>query len=263
MPTPSYRRPLNDKQLFLLHVIHKFRFVTIPIISSSLQADRSVIHDRLERLRQLKYIDRRYESSSKLLQQPAVYFLALGGIQLLKGQNPKLTNSLNNMYKNNIVAEPFRNRCLHLFELYIQLKRWYAPNLNFYSKSELSVFSYFPKQSPDAYFALKTPDGTKEFMLDIYDIHLQQFAIRNKIRSFVRHYEEKGWKGSYPTLLFVCDSPTLERFVQRFTKKTLEISANEELVVKTTTLKALLGSQDTNEPIWTTVQEPDKPTILL
>src|SRR6266536_3359594 len=67
---PLYRRPLNPKQLAILHILARFRFATTDLIAKTLATtDKNTINRRLKILVGQEYVSRKYEPQYRLRAQ--------------------------------------------------------------------------------------------------------------------------------------------------------------------------------------------------
>src|SRR5665213_3675521 len=108
MQTTHKYNPLNPKQLRLLKLIYKFRFITVPLLLeykgvSSLASLRSA----LQLLVDQKYLARRYSSRDKLLGKAARYYLAPAALTYLSDEHHMNKAVLHNMYSSKTAGESF------------------------------------------------------------------------------------------------------------------------------------------------------------
>ena len=146
---PSYRKPLNPRQIKLLVTLYKFRFATSHLIASS-QGTKypQVINTRLKVLLDQEYIGRNYDSSYKIKGKQASYFLLSKGIRFLSSQEFSNAKVINALYHDKHAGEEFIQHCLNVFRLYIEIKEAYPDEFSFFSKSELYQFNHFPEVLP-------------------------------------------------------------------------------------------------------------------
>lgn len=255
---PSHRKSLNPKQIFLLHIVFKFRFVSARSIATCLGvSSHKLIYFRLQNLYEQGLLHRSYDTKHKLAGLPAIYDLAPVGIRYLKAHSKLNHKALHNMYFNSRSTPAFVEHCIRLQSIFAVFKHWYGPKLEFFTKSELYDFDYFPKQLPDAYVVIPRPNKPpKDYLLDLFDSSIPPFTITNKIKAYRKHHQAEVWEGDFPNLLFICESPRLERQVQRTAQR---VFANiEDVNIYTTSLKALIEATSKSNAIWTDAKEPEK-----
>jgi hypothetical protein len=248
------RRPLNNKQLHLLKLIYKFRFVTTDLLlKRDIAKSNAVIHGRLKVLLDQEYIGRNYDSSYRLQNKHAVYYILPKGIKILKEEGLDEA-ALRNMYKDKTASERFIEHCLQVFLIYCQLRRLYHKDVDIYSRSELGQQEDFPKPCPDLYLS-----GKQDYFLEYIDSSTPFFAVRRMINRYIEHEESGEWEGEYPTLLFVCGSAAQGTRVLKYLD---QIGESSDLQFRVTTIKALRLAQDKKDPVWSDSTAPEKSVSL-
>ncbi len=261
---PKRRRTLNNKQLHLLRLIYKFRFVGVSLVQEIQNIkDKSTTYNRLKVLEDQGYIGRNYESGYRLLHKPACYYLLPKGIAQLKHQPGIGPKALHAMYKNRAVSDSFINQCINTFKVYTVFRKLY-PEYSFFTKSELADLDYFPKQLPDAY--LQPSDGAgQEYFLDNLETGAQFFLIKRKLAGYIEHYESEAWQHEsdkdYPSVLLVCSTPSMEASLHKHIPKLLHASG-AEIDFYTTSAKALFGLADKDDKIWSPIDDPEELVAL-
>jgi hypothetical protein len=187
--TPSYRRPLNSKQLDILRLLYRFRFVTSNLLTPTLKLkDPSKTNQRLRILTDQKYIGRRYKSEYRLLGKPASYHLLPDGIKALKQipDNKFSAAVLHNIRKDFDASDQFIDRQLGVLSTFCHLSAQYGVGLRFFTQSELRKYSYFPKPLPYAYIRLRMGDSEKQFFLEVINDSQPFFKAIGRIKR-IRH----------------------------------------------------------------------------
>lgn len=250
---PKYRRPLNAKQLHVLKLLYKFRFVTTDLLlKHNIAKTNAVIQGRLKVLLDQEYIGRNYDGSYRLQNKHATYYILPKGINILKAQ--RLDEAvLHSMYKDRSASQRFIGHCLQVFSVYCQLQRLYPKAFNIYSRSELSQQDEFPKPRPDLYL-----HGQQDYFLEYIDSSTPFFEVRQMVNRYIAHEENGEWEGVYPTLLFICETVALEA---RLLKHLDKLDDGSDLVPMTTTLKALSMAKISNNTIWS-AQPDEQPQAL-
>lgn len=254
---PKYRRPLNDKQLLILRVLYKFRFITVELMTKSgRRYDRDVIRSRLRILMEQNYIGRRYDNSYIKNNNYGIYYLLPDGIRALAKQ-PGLNHSvLHAVYNDRRVGEEFINHCLNIFELYRKFEKLYPDKYKMLTKSETAGHDYYPKLLPDIH--LQNKQGNGDYFLELVDDSITPYIIRRKLNGYAEHYDSGDWEdktdGDYPTILLVCSTPKIERGLQLRIPSLINA---DDLTVYTTSSKALMESSSSDDEIWTNMEEPE------
>lgn len=260
MSSPKFRRPLTEKQLYLLKLLYKFRFATIPLLAnSSAKSPTEDMRLKLKVLTDQDYIGRNYDGTYRISGKPASFYLKPKAIQLLKDQQGLAWKVLHNAYKDKSASEAFISHCLHVFTIYRHLQRLLGEDMTLYSRSELAAYDHFPDKPPDAYITIKD----QEYFLDLIETETPSYTVRRRLQSYIEHNDDGEWpEDAYPILLLVCETSGQERRLQRLTSKLLTASEADEIEAHTTTLKALLAAPEPTTRIWSDVNEPEEPTVL-
>jgi hypothetical protein len=258
---PKSRKQLNDKQKDILLILYKFRFITVElVVKYQKDISRRYTNTRLRILLEQEYIGRNYDANYRIDRKQAIYYLLPNGINFLK-KDPDLNSIvLNTIYDDKKRTSQFINHCLDFLKLYLKLHDLYGSSLSFYSKSEQAEYDYFPRPLPDAYFILETEQTSSQYMLEIVEASTQSWVIKKTLKRYINHVESGDWDetdSDYPTLLLVCETPSLERRIQQQATKLLDNSDTDELTIYTTTTKALMDSNSPKDTIWSDVNEPD------
>src|SRR5476651_1690597 len=84
---PSHRNRLNQKQLEILHLIYRFRFVTTKLVAECQgKSGGPAVYASLTNLADQGHIGRRYEPEYRLRGQYAAYYLLPDGVRALRRQ---------------------------------------------------------------------------------------------------------------------------------------------------------------------------------
>ena len=261
---PKYRRPLNDKQILLLKLFYKFRFITVGLLQSAQGHKYQATHnDRLRVLYDQKYIGRHYNDTYRIDRRYAEYFILPDGINALKSLNIFKPTVLNNLYKDKTAKPQFIAHSLGIFELYNTVRRLYPDTFSFYTKIELSGREDMPDLLPDANLRPIDPKSVKEFYLDSVDDLAQLLLVKRKIASYIKHCDSDEWQDtgkSYPEVLLVTGLASTKKTLHKYIEKKLSYSG-VDINFYTSSKKALVESQYAGEKIWHKVGE-DEPTVL-
>jgi DNA-binding MarR family transcriptional regulator len=243
---------LNTKQLHLLTLIYKFRFISIPLLTKyqNLKSQTTLLRN-LKILEEQGYIGRHFDLTFKINRKPAYYYLAAKGIATLKTDPRFDSGVLHSYYKNKNVSESFMQRSVDTLATFIALRETYADNFDMFSKPELATFEDFPENKPDLYLR----GNTEYFVTLAHDV--QPFLTRKRLAEYIVHSEETGWEsGTYPTLLFILSDSINESRLLGHASSILESSGidNDELIIGATTVRALT-QKPYNASIWTFIHD--------
>lgn len=258
----NQRNSLNVKQIHMLKLMYKFRFVDI----SSLSRYKGIVsyscNKSLNILLDQGYVGRHYNKHYKLQGKSAQYYLASKSIKLLRDEHNLDKQVLRAMYKNKSLSSDFVDYNIGVLTAYLNLRDCYPDTFHMFTKSELGGADYFPDPKPSLYLhRIKQSNTlTNDYLLDIFT-NSPFFVIKKRIATYLEHFESGDWesesKTSYPTLLFACPDSRGEDNLQRHLQKLMDNAGIDDLYIFTTTTKALLSAEPGTK-IWTNVLCPEK-----
>jgi hypothetical protein len=268
MPSnPKYRRPLNSDQVETLELLYKFRFGSVDLIREYFnKSSRGLIFSRLKVLEEQGFIAKRFDSSYRIQGKPAAYYLLPAGARKLQETHSTEDEAVNikSIYKDKTISETFIQHSLNIFCVYNQLKAQYGDELAFFTKTNLASYEHFPKPFPDAFTSLETKNNTQYFFVEILEDTQPFFTAVRGVKKYLDHKESGEWtitETDYPTILFICESISLQKRLQKQIAKMLNASWVDDLIFATTT-KIELRSLPEDDAIWQSVTEPDEKLSL-
>ncbi len=267
MNQSSHRNNLTPNQIHILKLIHKFRYVSVPLLSKYKKVQPSAINKSLATLADLGYIGRNYDASYNLQGKAASYYLMPKALLYLRDNYGFNERVLHNMYKDKAASPEFISHSLDAFAIYLALRDSYPDTFHIFTKTELADFDYFMSPRPDLYLnRIKPQDNVQnEFVLELFT-NSQFFVIKKRITAIIEHFESGDWEAeaetAYPTVLLVCAEPKAEKRLQHHVAKTLDNEGIDELTVYTTNLKTLNASTAATRTIWADSVEPKSLRVL-
>lgn len=249
------RNKLNNKQIQLLKLLFKFRFVTAELVARHKGIRKSAVNNAFSILLDQGLIARHYDNSYKIQGRGATYYLTPEALRLLKG-NYKLSETVvRAMLNNKRLSDSFIDDNLTIMAAYLNLRAIYPNAFNIFTASELGDFDYFPEPKPSLYLIRKKPatSSHKDYLLDIFN-DSRLFIIKKRIQVYIDHFDSGDWgEGEYPTILLVCADPRSEEKVLKYVESLLE-----DFELYATTKKALLNRQSQEMAIWTDAINPEE-----
>jgi len=262
----NHRKKVSDGQLEIIKLLWKYRFGSIALLKNSLGLHEGPgLYKKLKILCDGDYIDKRYDSSYKIKGLPAAYFLRTKGFRELQ-KLPEYTNIseylIKYSYKDKNVSLPFISHTLQVFNIAQKFTRLY-PTIKFFTGRDLINQKHFPEHLPDGFVSLKVSSNDKpqRYFLDIIAHNTPRYLVDKKITDYCRFFEEGGWDGTnsaLPTILLVFENGSLEKRMQRSIPRLLYNLDTEGIKIYATTTKALLGSTNANDLIWTDTEDSDE-----
>jgi len=243
---PKHRK-LNEQQLGVLKLLHKFRFGTNDLFAQYFgKADRSFAYKRLKILHEQGLVGKRFDSSYRLLGKPAAYYLTPDGARMLQ-EARGVQIIIKSIYKDKTVSEQFVERSLELFAIRNQLHSEHGDDLLFFTRADMNreEYDYFPHPLPDAYIRLK--GSGKHFFLDIFHDGEPSFVSKRRIKQYIKYDEDGDWtvtETHLPTVLVVCESLNLANRVQKHITRALDGTWADSEVSFALTSKVKLMSEE-------------------
>lgn len=258
------RSVLKQGQIDILELLYKYRFGSRQLLADSLGIKAgSSLHEKLQVLIKHEYIAVRHEKRLKLYGVPAAYYLTPKGLRTLAAlpEHKYITNSLiKGGYRDKAVSQAFVDQCLRVYAQTNQLGAFY-PNLKVYLRRDMSRYSYFPSTLPDAFISLSVNGTPKRFFLDVLPDIMPTKPLYQRVTNYAQFFEEGNWdvvSNELPSLLFVGETSTTERRLQRLIRSALRnAELDEDIAVYTTTFGAIEHVEGEGA-IWTSLDEPDE-----
>lgn len=257
--------PLNAKQLHILQLIYKFRFMTAPLLAQYKNLkSRHSMYMTLELLAEQNYLAKRVDNNIAFQNKGARYFLTTEALKILRDNQALNKHALHAMYKNETVAEVFVDHHIETIRYYLVLRDIYPDKFHIFTRSELFDYTELPSEPrPDLYLNSITPKGrnAKEYILYIFT-DKRPIVIKRMFDDIVEHFDSDEWdeegEGTdYPTILMVCADSRVEDSLQQYIVTKLDNTGIDDLEVLTTTAKGLLNSNKTDRAVWSNVLEPE------
>lgn len=233
---------ITKKQREILLLLYRFRFL-----------------NWLRDLTQKEYIGRIY--SYKLLEntKPAIYYLTSKSKPLFKDENVS-GKALQLLYKESKRSERFRTHWIHVADLYLFIKASaQGKEFDFYTKSMLLDTEYLLQPVPDAYIGIHAPTGdTKRYFVEVIDAGTPRFALKGRIKQYMEYLDWQEWEKAtckpFPTIMFICPTDEMQKYLVRQIPKMLEDNSSEFTAVLTT--QDQLTKENIGTPIWQIVTAP-------
>ena len=254
--------PLNAKQIHILKLTYKFRFITAPLLTSYKDLkSRTAMHATLKNLIDRGLLAKRFDRNTLFQNKGGRYYLTSKAMRILRDDFGISEKNLNTIFKNKSVSEKFVDQQVEVFRLYLNLRRIYPNTFDMFTRTEIASHDYFLRPTPDLYLnRLKPSKGQhNEYLLDEF-LDTPLYLIKKRVDAFIDHYDSGEWEAGanteYPTILLVCSDSSIESKIQNYTKKNLEDRGmDDEMIFLTTTLKAL---NSVEQRIWSNVFQPEE-----
>jgi predicted transcriptional regulator len=261
--SPEYRRPLSTKQVSLLGLIYKFRFVSVGLLAEEVGKDRSSVYENLYVLTKQDYITKRYDKTYRLRGRPASYCLSAKGIRYLWENTRANQKALRNMYKNKHMSEEHIDHCLLTMTTCNTLRKQTNDAFDIGTRYELTDDELFLRPLPDLYLSRKKPKDDQQlaYTLDILEPNLPFWVFQKRLRDYQDHCEESELEDGeiYPYVLLVAPSARTEERLVGIIENMLN-----DFEVYTTTRDRLLNPENAHKSVWKDAfGEEDEAGLLL
>lgn len=290
---------ITNKQKEILEIIIKLRFVNRHQIQRLLRhKDAKRINVWLKDLVTKEYLGRIY--SHKLLEntKPAIYYLNNNGIIWARYNYQSFSNNegeveikhLKKFYEDKNASKTFINHCILISEIYTQFKIFeYLKNkgkkeseieyeissktenwiekLNQVSSTE--EFNNIKRFIPDLYvekFKYKGNETIEDncFMIEVFDPKMPKYAIKHRIKQYIRLKEEKNelalyenMHGEFPKIILIFPNFHIMNFYIKFINDELMYSYEEPKItfLLTTYQKIMTDTILGGEKVWKIIKE--------
>lgn len=263
----------SKRQAELLEFIYAYRFVTtkqVQVFLGKKQVQQA--QQRLNTLLAKGYIDRRFNNEDRLLGRYASYYLSLDGLKLLKRYGSP--QALKNMRKDATASDSFVKHNVAIGDVAADLTRIYhkATRLMIFTKNELlredannndgsvdyePASASFPQPLPDMYIDhLYGEDGWTHYVAEVWHSTVPFWVYRKRIKYYMEYVDdeacEEAFCGELPPVLLICDTPTLQRRVQRYLRRMTDSVDEDELKLLVTN-RQILQEADEDTGLWMVV----------
>lgn len=238
---------LTQSQIHTLKLAYKFRFITTHLLAEYRNlTSYTTAYQALEKIVEHGYLVKRLTQKDKADRKNAIYYLSATGTRYLREEHQFSEDVLKLMPKNSYVGEPFLQRHLELFRLFLIIRNQYPDTFDQYSMLESAVLFEDLIAKPDLYLSRIDEDTEPGEYFLYYITENQLFIIKRLLSKILADYNNSPIDEIFPTLLLVCPSGSVERRVCEYLRG---LELDDEVHFLTTTMKALTGSGQPD--VWT------------
>ena len=249
---------LIDKQLTILKLLYRFRFLTSTHIQHLLN-DKTprLTNYHLKILTSQNYINKHYTRSLGSANQPAIYFLSSGSIKVLQNIEGIEPKTLQRIYREKVRSQQFITHALFIAQYYQHLVIESAKSkhtLHFFTKTDLLAHKYIIHPLPDAYFArVDDKQETKRYFVEVIDEGAPRFTLRKRIEQYTDYIDngtfEEATSHPFPTILLICPTLGIQIYFKKYLAKICEDSSLDQTAIYVTTQEgAFSGEWEKIEP---------------
>ncbi len=233
-------KTITPKQELILQYLYQYKFLNRIQIQALLNHKyHKRINDWLKDLTQKEYINRIYSNKFGENTKPAIYYLALNGIRLLKTYEGYPLEILRTFYRLKDRSNDFIEKSMLLAEIVLNLKARAKQ-----SQTEETVYNYLIATAvnladPDYRFNFltewkvdlvvkvqkkkKTSKRTISnfFLFAVIAPTLPKYSIRKRIKNFIELYNGYEWDNvekTFPTIMIICPNLSTLIYAKRMTR---------------------------------------------
>lgn len=254
---------LSPRQKDILLLLYSYRFLHTNQIQQLLHhKEPTRIQSWLKQLTAANYIGRiytrsTYDQSSK----PAIYYLRPLSRTVLLKESSCDRKILERVYKEGKQTPGFITHSLDIADLHLFFlsQKGKLEALEFFTKTELAGYLYFPSPLPDAYISITEHKETRRFFLDLFDPLVPLFVLKKRIRKYHEYAESGAWEentnGSpFPSILLVCSNKRMQaRIYTELQKKHKDTIETISLFL---TSLDQIRKKETESPVWQSLAIP-------
>ena len=213
MDTMKRHNKLSEKQINILIVIYRFRFITIPLLAKYNLVSNQSIAGSLKVLEEMGLIEKRYISSYRIQGKAARYFLSPKAIKLFKDNEDINQHSLNLFYKTKLLSEDAVDSHIQTLQTYIDYKAKLTNNYTLKTKYELNKHEDQPDPPSDIY-AHSNNKQQPDIFIEIHN-NQQTFVIQKRL-TYLAEFIEDNYDDKQPKVILITNknNKRLEKLVE-------------------------------------------------
>jgi Replication-relaxation len=255
---------ITSKQQTILTLLYRYRFLERKQIQLFLgHTNKSRVIRWLKELREQQFIDWIYDPDSpEDKSKPAIYFLALNGIRLLREFGDYPEEEMRKRYKDSTRTRAFIERCLLIADCCLNMEARTAEgsNVTYSYNTEADYLNpnndyYFLSESefirPHLCY-LKEKDTDDDFIavnyvVEIFDVTTPRYMVKKKLKDYVNFLGSDEWEGGtgdgeLPIVHIACPSVAELIYAKRYMRKLLEDAGqedNEDICIRFATVEQI------------------------
>lgn len=208
---------ITNKQQEILRLLYRFRFLhRIQIQKLLKHKDYKTINLWLKDLTQKNYITRNYENTFQKRNKPAQYHIAKNGIKYFKINSIYEKKHLTKFYKESKITETFRNRCMFIADIYLQIIK-HDNNVTFFTQSDFPTDGVIRDIMPSFGFIKEKVNNKYVHIVELFHEKQPRFFLRSRIKTYIEFFEDEV----NTIIMFICPSDKVQKYITKFTENLL------------------------------------------
>lgn len=223
---------ITKKQQEIIKYIYHFRFLNRVQIQALLNhKDHKTTNIWLKDLTEKEYLNRNYSTKFYENTKPAIYYIGINGIKLIRTLVNCPRSHLVKLYREKDRLDSFAGKCQLLADIYIDLrakseskKKYKVVTSNAFSDPD-SIYNFLSDTTFDLLIE-KTSKNKEYYLLEVFDQNLPAHKIRKRIKDYIDFYFSNIWEdkvgGDFPNVILVCETLPMVVAIKKMTNKFVE-----------------------------------------
>ena len=199
---------------------------------------------------------------------PTAYYLTPKGLktlQSLDAWNYITEAAIRSSYRDKGISQSSINHTLDVYNYTNMLAKTY-PTLKVFTRRDMSRYSYFPNNPPDAFLSLKIGEEAtpRRFFFDFISETTQRTAINHRIAQYIKFFDEGGWNetnSELPKLLFLVETIAIKKRLLKAARAIRnQFDMEDDIEVYITTANDIEHADASR--IWISIDDPDSTLSL-
>jgi len=206
----NLERKLNDKQVHILLLTFKFRYLATDNLAKLRSISHNSSYSALNKLTEREYLGRKHNKSYRLQNKSARYYLTPKAVVYL--QDPKFNldpEILATRRHEDKKSTSFIDHQVAIVDAFIGIKattQYVIHRILTASDISKDDRESYPRPLPnlEILYETDTEDSYNRTLVDIYPDDQHLFIAKKRIRQYIQHYEDREWQwDEYPSVLIV------------------------------------------------------------
>ncbi len=258
---------ITPQQQAIIRLLYTYRFLDRTHIQALMHhKDKRRIMAWLKDMRDKQYVTWIYDKDNFAEKtKPAVYYLNLNGIRLLRTTGDYPPAELRKRYKESSRQPDFIARSLLLADSVINLQARNAEkeskDITYTSVTQADYtdpehdYHFLSELGPHLYFRKQTNKTTTNYLLELFDATTPRYMVKKRLKDYVAYLDDGDWESETgddaPPIILLAFPTTAELiYAKRRIRRLLEDVSDEETIhIRLATIEQLKQSGVTGK-IW-------------
>lgn len=222
-------RKLNDKQVFILRLAFKFRYLTADNLAKLKTISHNSAYSALNKLTERGYLGRKHNKSYRLQNKSARYYLTPKAVNYLQKPEFKLDKEiLATRRHEDRKSTSFIDHQVAIVDVFIDI--WFNTEYDIYKLNTSSGISkddreYYPRPLPalEVLYETNTEGFYNRTLVDVFPDEQHLFIAKKRVRQYIQHYEDNEWEwDDYPSIVLIRRSKADVNNLNKYIEETME-----------------------------------------